>query len=383
MNKTPLFQKSLLGSRQSKIQSDYWDTVLELYEQGRYKDAVIGIIRYVDPSLIEKTGNAKQTEFEIPHGSVVIFLRIENDMLHITAPFLRIPASNAIPLLRQAAQISFTPLTLPKIILEGDKLIFTYSCPLSLCEPYKTYDVFREICLYADNYDDEFIERFGAIRLQEPKVQYYPKSQLDMVWSTVQKYLHEAMEYLTFYLDKRTFGFAWDIVAQTLLKIDYYVAPQGVMRTDMEKTISALHNEKISFNERMNYGVNYLKTLLNYNREKFDENIYISETFIPMKYSTNLENIQSNFQKSYDNAKHFINSKEYISSYYTLNYLFLNTFYHTNLPDKIGDILSNAMIDASSKPWADASSVLWQAIDSVMQNKLEKKSKGFFRRLFG
>ncbi|MEL7341209.1 MAG: hypothetical protein AAGM67_12060, partial [Bacteroidota bacterium] len=127
MNVAPSFDLSLLGAKPSKVAPDYWDQVLKLYEEQSYKEAILGILQYVDASLIERTGNADQTRFEIPHGSAVVHLEIGEEALHVEAPFLRIDEANKIPLLRQVAQINFTPLNLAKIILKDEKLAFHYT----------------------------------------------------------------------------------------------------------------------------------------------------------------------------------------------------------------------------------------------------------------
>ena len=173
MNQSPTYDKSLIGSTQSKINAPYWDTVLSQYENGKHKEALVGILHYLDPELAERTGKADQTQFTVPHGSIVVNFEIADEKVNIWAPFVKLPEQNPIPLLRQAAQINFNPLKLAQVVLEGEDLVFRYSCPLELCEPYKMYDVFYEICTYSDAYDDDFIEKFKARRLREPVIKHY------------------------------------------------------------------------------------------------------------------------------------------------------------------------------------------------------------------
>ena len=112
--------------------------------------------------LASKTGNAGFSSFDIPHGSITLQLNITDDEFKVHAPFLNISGSKRIPLLRKVTELNFSPLNLSSIFLDGDQLAFRYSSPISLCEPYRTYDALREICIYADSYDDEFINKFNA-----------------------------------------------------------------------------------------------------------------------------------------------------------------------------------------------------------------------------
>lgn len=59
----------------------------------------IWLLDYIDPELRSKFGNAEGTEFAVPHGSIMVYLRLEGDQLNITAPFLLLPEKGRIPLL--------------------------------------------------------------------------------------------------------------------------------------------------------------------------------------------------------------------------------------------------------------------------------------------
>ena len=135
MNVTPLVLPSVVDSSANKMAAAYWDKVTAAYDAGNYKEAILNLLNYVDPGLISRTGNADASEFTIPHGSALIGLKIGSDTFSVNAPFLILPEKNSIPLLRQVASINFSPLVLADISLEKDQLSFSYSCPLSLCEP--------------------------------------------------------------------------------------------------------------------------------------------------------------------------------------------------------------------------------------------------------
>lgn len=175
MNTNLSFHKTIAGSLKSSVDIDIWDKVLKQYEDGDYVGSIRNCINYVDATIEKKYANADRTEYRVPHGSIIVEVKITEQELTIQAPFLDIEEARQIPVLRQAAQINFTPLSIARIDLEGHKLYFKYSCPLSSCEPYKIYDVLREICITADNYDDEFISKFGAKHIQEPAVYQYSR----------------------------------------------------------------------------------------------------------------------------------------------------------------------------------------------------------------
>ncbi len=384
MNNAPIFDKTLLDSTQSKLNFDHWDTVMELWDAEKYRDAVIAILDYADGTIYKEKSNADKTEFTIPHGSVVVTVNISETHFNVKAPFLQIPEKNAVPLLRQIAQINFSPLNLTHIALNDNLLEFQYNCPLDLCEPYKIYDVLREICLYADNYDDEFIKKFKAKWIVEPIVKNFEAKILNSIYDKVQLYIKSTFEYINFYEGKRQYNFVWENTIQCLMQINYYVAPQGILRTDIEKAIGSMQNQDLNGNERISIGNQMLTKLQNYDKDELTADLYISDIFIPVKYSASLTNIQDNFQQDYENAYNEMNNKNYNAATFTLRYAFFNAFFHANIPNDIAVVMTDALQKSSGKPWKDAALALWSAMKQIINGNLKVKKKGgFFRRLFG
>jgi hypothetical protein len=368
MNVAPVFDKSLMGSSQSKVKADYWDQVLQLYETQKYKEAILGILYYVDSDLIESTGNATKTEFVIPHGSVVVGVKIEGNHLLVRAPFLSTANARKIPLLRQVAQINFSPMNLSRIVLEEEELAFVYSCPLALCEPYKIYEVFREICFYADHYDDEFIQKFNAEWLQEPKVHPFSASERELAWNHMQTYVEEAFTYIEYFENKRSFMHAWEILLFSLLKIEYYCSPQGVFRSELQKTVELIQEETPVI-ERLARGKDLLRRFQRYNRADFEADLYRTQTFIPIKFRSTLENIRSNFEESYQQAKAERDSNDHLGATLTMSGVFLRLFYYNNVDDVIAKPIEEALLKASGKKWHDASDALWEGMKYIMKNE--------------
>ena len=194
MKQTLTFNLSTITSTESKINVDAFDESMEAFENGDYLHSFHTLLDYVNPDLREKFGNPEGTEFHVPHGSIVVSLKIENDRLNITAPFLALPKKGRVPLLRQVANLNFNDMDLAQIELKDEKFHFKYSCPLALAQPYKIYYVLEEICRTGDKYDDEFETKFGAQRIYEPKVTPFDAETLDKVYEVIQLSCKECMD---------------------------------------------------------------------------------------------------------------------------------------------------------------------------------------------
>lgn len=394
MNNNLSFHPTLLPLFPSKDNDKLWEDVLKKYDEKKYTESVRALIVYIDKALEDKYANADKTEYFIPHGSVTVGLKIAEDTLFITAPFLDISTAKQVPLLRQVAQINFSPLTLSRIDLADNQLTFNFSCPLELCEPYKIYDVLREVCINADNYDDEFITKFSATHIQTPKTESLTEEQKNLAYDRIQAYASEALAGYEQLENKRLTAFLWDVLITTLLKIDYYCVPQGNLRNELEKTISFL-NSKEDFYQRMSTAKDFLKKLQTTDKEKLKKDLYKIEIFVPYKYNANLDAVRNNLKYAYETAEKEMKAGDNIGATFSMSYGILNLFYSYNVDASVAALLTKAMTDASEKPMQESAKILYDAIHTIMTkdnftvpvskvtDEAQKENKGFFKKIFG
>lgn len=368
MDKLLTFRRTQIPSK-TKIQRHVWKETTQLFEEGKHLDSFLHLFDYVDKDLIAKRGNADKTEFNVPHGSVIVNIKIAGDEVKVNVPFLKLPEKNKIPLLRRINEINFSPLNLASITLEGDELRFNYSTTLKMCEPWKMYYVFREICINADNYDDEFIDKFGAIRLREPNVEYFPEIKQDEIWNNFRSILEETKQYVNFFEDKRIPGFVWDALLQLFFTIDYLIAPQGEMRTNLEQVVSFMQNRNYSIQEKIDKGKNYFNELQNISKEKLCSNLYLSDVFIPVKNTTTIEQIRETFQNQYETAKKEMANNDFMGAALSIRYIFLYQFYYSYGPDDVMETIAQALEKSSGQPWDQAAGILWDAMNQVMNGQ--------------
>lgn len=374
--------KSITPGLQSKIDPYFWDIVLESFREKDYANTIRNIISYVDPSIVVRTSNESKTKFEIPHGSANLCIFIHEDSFEVKAPFLDISEAKKIPLMRKVAELNFSPLNLSHIKLENNQLLFYYKCPLELVEPQKIYDVLKEICVFTDSYDDEFINKYNAKWILEPKIKDYPPKVLEEVWETVNLFLSEAIKAVNYYESKRQYGFAWDVIATTLMKIEYYASPQGFVRTEIEKQLSVL-NELENISRKSETGKKFLEKLKNYDKEEFLDDVYMSEVFIPYKWRATDESVKTSLKPVFEQAKAEVEAGDYQSATLNITYHFYNIFYNNNISDEIEELFTEALIKSSNQTWEESSKVLYSAIEKLVVGYTEEENKGgFFKKLF-
>ncbi|MDR1347735.1 MAG: hypothetical protein LBJ63_04790 [Prevotellaceae bacterium] len=370
MKKTLTFNLSTISSTASKINTDAWDKSLDAFDNQEYHRAFKEFLNYLNPEFQKKYGNSAATEFNIPHGSIIVNIKLENEQLKITAPFLSLPEKNVMPLLRQISGLNFNNLNLAQIVLNDGKLNFEYSCPIELTNPWKIYYVFDEICITGDKYDDEFVTKFGAERIYEPKVTPYDNATVDAVYDVIQLSLKECLDNVKFFETDRKYGYAWNVIATTFYKISYYAHPQGQLLNDLGKAIQEHDREDIQLPEVVARGKDFIQKLIVMPKEKFAEDLYYVETFVPPKRRSSLENIQHNFQKTYDDVSNAMQNEDYLYVCVLTVYKFYEMYYYNNLQDDINALVVNAMQRASTQSLNVAAPILYKAMEKIMNGDL-------------
>jgi len=374
MNNSFSFHKTIVSSKYelpplSKLE-EMWNNAEESFKAAKYKDAVLAVIDYGNPELRAKFGNAAQTEFNIPHGSVVVNIKIDDKNFSLNCPFLKLPATGKIALMRRVAEINFSDLELAKIVLKDDELNFKFECPLELCYPAKIYDVLRNVCFNADYYDDEFVTQFNAVRLKEPVITAYEAKILNNGYDQFAADIKECIEYAAYFESKRMTGYAWDAYAVFFRRAAYYLKPQGNVGNIIGTAVNRLNNNKVPMVDRINEAKKTVAQLQAITKEKLQEDLYYAEEFIPWKYYGKLENIQEYFEDAHETATSEFNKGEYMACTCTIQVSYFRMLYAYRLTPEIQKFVEYNLEHASGKPWKEAAEILYASLDKFMEGDL-------------
>ncbi|WP_203258229.1 type III secretion system chaperone family protein [Hyunsoonleella ulvae] len=367
MNKNNTYFPSIHDKKTATRQDEKWDEAIALFNSGQYDRVLPTILDYVGSHLQnKKNGNT----YEIAHGSVVITITQTATELLVKCPFLNIENAKKVPLMRRLAEIRMHPLNLTNVSLKDKLVYFSFSCPINLCEPYKIYGVLREICYYADSYDDEFIEKFDATHLQEPKTIPFSNELKQEAYSNYQKIIEEGIQRFNYYMENRHENNAWYTLNITLKRIEFYAEPQGYLRTIVEKAIDGIFDRNTPFQNRLLNGKASLEKLKSYSNDKFSEDLYQVETFIPHKYSGKKENIRENWEDSYTDAQEMIANARFEDAANLLQSCFYSLFYYNLVDENISKPITDALAQANGLDWNQAAPILLKGMEAIMEDNL-------------
>lgn len=371
MKQNLTFIPPVLASTESKLNVEAFDASVEAFEKHEYMKSFYALLDYINGEFRTKYGNVEGNEFCIPHGSILVNIRLDDEKFSVTAPFVALPEKGRVPLLRQVAGLNFNAMDLAMIYLRENRLGFEYSCPIQLIEPYKIYYVLEEICRTGDKYDDEFEAKFGAQRIYEPKVTPYDDETVERIYNDLQLSCKECLDAVKYFESSRKYGYMWNVVATTMLKFMYFAQPQGQLLNEMQKAIREMDREDLPLPDIAAQGKAVIVKLQEMSREELAKHLYFVETFIPAKRRSNLKNIQENFGDCYKKVSAYMESDDYMTACTMMVYKFYEMYYYNNLQEDVNRVVAAALKKASAQPWEQAATLLYEAMEAIMEDELE------------
>lgn len=372
MKQNLTFTPPVIASTASKLNTEAFDTSVEAFENQEYLKSFYALLDYINSDFRTKYGNAQGTEFNIPHGSIIVNIQIDEEKIHIHAPFVSLPEKGKIPLLRQVAGLNFNAMDLSSIYLKDNRLSFEYTCPIQLVNPYKMYYIFEEICRTGDKYDDEFETKFGSQRIYEPKVTPYAAADLERIYMDLQLSCQECLQAVKYFEPSRKYGYIWNIIDTTLMKFMYFAHPQGQLLNDMQKAILDMDREDLPLPDITAQGKAIVEKLQKLSKEELAESLYYVETFIPSKRRSNLQNIQENFEDNYKKVTGYMESGDYMTACVMMVYKFYEMYYYNNVQEDVNRVVADALLKSSALPWETAAPILYKAMEAIMEDELDE-----------
>lgn len=387
-NVIPRYTRPIPGIFEPKIEVSHWDEATDAFDDKEYKKSIIEVINFLNPEILKSVDTSGDFEVIQSQGSAEIRVKVTEEKLSIVAPFLKITdTTNKIALLRKVAEVNFSPLRLAQIYNESDKLFFQYETSLELAQPNKVYDVLRNISIYSDDFDDQFIENYNAEFLQEPKHVALTKEEQGAIWKQISDILEDYKNYTQFFKDKRWDNFQWDLIVISLMKLSNMPYVHGKLRSDLIDYIVVLFNNNLDFHYRMDKGVNYMKKIASYSQEEIMSNVYHAEFFISLRWRSSEQIITERLKHNLERVESYERDESHFSLSYYLQFTLLKLVYDYSLDDNYRQAIETVLEEISGLEPDEAAPKLAKVYYLLYSGDINKKSevkekKGFFSQLF-
>jgi len=387
-NVLPRYQRPIASINDPINDVEHWNNAIDAFDEKEFKKAAIEIINYMNPSMMEGKDVEKDVEIVQTQGSAELHVKITDSIFSVKAPFLKITdTTNKVALLRKIAEVNFSPLKLAQIQLDNDELWFKHEMPIELSQPNKVYDVLRNIAVYADDYDDIFIEKYKAEFYKKPEHTQLSNEEREQIWSQISDIFEDYTNYTQFFKDKRWDDYQWDNLVISMLKISNMPYVHGKLRSDLIEYIGNLFDGDLDFNFRVDKGVNYMKKLLAKSKEDIMKDVYHAEQFISLRWRSSEQIITDRLKNSIERVQDYEKNESNFNLSYYLQFTLLKLIYDYNLEANYKDAIESVLEKVAGLEPTDAApklvKVFYALQDGSVNNKVEvKEKKGFFSKLF-
>ncbi len=343
---------------------------VEAFENQDYLKSLQLLVDALDCDFAERYGNADGTSFSIPHGSIVVHIRITADMLHITADFLKLPQKGKVAMLRRIAEMNINNLMLARFVKKGDFLQMEYSCPITDTHPHKIHAVIHNICAIGDRYDDELCTHFNAERCYTPRVTPYTPAKVDAVYNGLHTIGEQALKDAADYCSKRNYNYAWTLVAGAIQQFVFFANPQGQLINEIEKAVESMNDER-PLEELVGRGTTFLRKLLDMSKPDLAKDLYSVEMIVSMKAHSPLQSMQEDFEPLHEGVTEAMQRKEYEQVVVRIYHAFYRLLAENDIPLLLEYLVVTALRESASLPIKDAAPILLTALDKIMDGDLE------------
>ncbi len=385
-NVLPRFQRPIQGIDEPRTEVSHWDKAMDAFEANDFRTALLETINYINPEILSGKDTNGTVDIVRGQGSAEIQVTITEDKFLVKAPFLKITGTtNKVALYRKIAEVNFHPLTLAQIHLSNNELWFDFEMPISLCQPYKVYDVLREICVYADDYDDEFVDKYKADFYKEANVQPLAGGEVDQAWQQISNILEDYKNLSALFKEKRWDNFQWDIIVISVLKIVNMPYVHGNLRTKLQEYTTNMFNGQIDFQYRIDKGTKFMQELCEKPKEDFMSDIYHADAFISLKWRSSVQILQDEVKNWEPTITKYIKDNDNFSLSYFLQYNYLYMLYNFNVEENHKNAIYDALEAGSGLEPHDAVPKLLETYNGFLLGKTTVSSgtKGLFSKLFG
>lgn len=371
MKKTISFHSPVIKSTASTSQAELFERSIEAFENKQYQISLNYLLDSINPAIRSNYLKKPTPEYHIPHGPLTIQLTIDKKRLSIKVPFITLPESEAIPLLRQVASLNFNDLDLTQLIRQDDGLYFIFTSSLRFCHPRKIQKVLKEICRIGEKYDYEFIDQFQVERLVPPLFIPYEASKAEYIYEVIQESCRECLEAAKYFGTLRQYKDTWLIICTTFLKLLYVAHPQGKLRHKLEKAVRDM-DRNLSLPEIVSDGQEILSQLLQLTPEEISKDLYYTQIFIPDKQRSTLQNLRENYEACYKQVAAAMETGDYRKVCLKIIHKLYETYYLNRMDDDLNTLFVHILRDTADQPWTIAAPILYQFFDNIMQGRVKR-----------
>lgn len=290
-----------------------WYDAEDAFKEKKYVDSFRAFFDYLEDDEVKNVEFRQQGDrfsFEFFQGSKIVRGECDGSRVLAKVSLARMPQPGA-AVMRHMLELNYS-LFYSRAALDGDLLYMCFDSDMQSANPNKLYYGLKELATKADRQDDMLVADFRA--LEQVDVQHVmPLSsrELDVKFRYFRKWIEEGLQRID-QLNKDSFSGAISYLLLTILyRIDYLIAPEAKLLTDLEK-INGIYwskREELPVVERNQRMQDEFRKLLDWSKEDFEKNVYRTKATFAITNPPKPEKLKETIENSNQDSRWYIDNK--------------------------------------------------------------------------
>jgi hypothetical protein len=332
----------------TESQETLWEEALTLFHEGKQKESIKKVAKYLDPkvNIYEENGKLK---FELRQGSVKIFVRITDETYYAYINVLSIEYPDPI-VYRRLLNLNASTFNNCKASIVKDYIRLTTEALLELASPTRVYWDLYELSTHGDQLDDVLsISSKGVKDMSYVLVESWDQKRQEISIKYIRKWIKQALQKSEYWYRKNDLYVAsWWLLGR-LFSIVYFVQPEGKLFEEINEINEDYNNQNRNHDENIKRVIIRMNKILNMSDEELKESFftayYTFQTNKPISKDILLK-YMANSMASADRFRSMgHHESEYISLLYGLGMLINNYSIESEFLELLTDVYEIAHVD--------------------------------------
>jgi hypothetical protein len=366
-----------------------WTDADNLFKEKKYTESFDAFFDYLRDDAEQNVvyeRNGAEGRFQFYQGSKIVRGSFDHELVRAEVTLARMPQPS-VPVMRRLLEMNFN-LFYNRFAMDNDRLCMNFDSDIETASPSKLYYGLKELATKADKQDDLLVQDFTMLQSADNEhIAEIPQAEKEIKYEYLQKWIKQTLDTIASVDPEKFSGGNAYLLLALIYRIDYLVAPEGKLLSDLEK-IGFLYFKKDDrpVPEKNRDMVEEFKKILAKTKEEIFGGIFRSRytysIVAPQAYKTIAESIHganTNMTWYRDNNYPFFATRiiEYGFSYCQYSYSlprviteFFHLFIMVNYPDYFAALGYKSYYDAAKNKFE--SEAIIERIKAIQDKWKEK-----------
>lgn len=233
-------------NNKSVAKAGKWSEADDLFRSKNYLESIGAFFDYLSDDGEQNVVRTKTDEgfrFLLYQGSKVVRGEVEKDRVRAETVLAKL-SGKSVPLMRRLLEMNFN-LYYTRYALHNGAITMVFDTQVQNASPNKLYYGLKELATKADKQDDLLVSEFSALTPADTDhIIPMPEGEKEVRYRFLGKWVSDTLATIEA-LDPEKFSGAISYLLLTLVfRIDYLIAPQGKLLSELEKIASAYYTKE-------------------------------------------------------------------------------------------------------------------------------------------